>query len=149
MEPIDEAIDPQAIPQRAKRSPEQWRQLVGAQRCSGLGVEEYCRQQHLTSSCFYRWRRFLTGSTGAKSAWSKPAQPSPPQVQGFATVRVAAEQSKPWPAGAWGSGAAGESIRILLAGGRELILPVSMPTRRLVELVLGLEGHGAAGERGA
>jgi hypothetical protein len=108
--------------------------LIEAQASSGLGVEEYCRQQHLTPSCFYRWRRFLTGKTGARSAWANQRRRSLPAIDGFAAVQVVADKSEP-------RSLPGEPIRLRLAGGRELILPVSMPAQRLAELLMALESR--------
>lgn len=53
-------------------------------------------------------------------------------IDGFAAVKLVQDKNGPrsFP---------GESIRLLLAGGRELILPVSMPARLLVELLVALE----------
>jgi hypothetical protein len=123
---------------RTQRLPEDWRLLIEAQASSGLGVEEYCRQQHLTPSCFYRWRRFLTGKTGAGSPWSNPKRRRLRTIDGFAAVQVVEGKSEP-------RSLPGESIRLLLAGGRELILPVSMPARRLAKLLMALESK--QGER--
>ena len=53
-------------------------------------------------------------------------------LQGFAAVQVLQDQSGP-------ESPPREPIRLALAGGRELILPVSMPTQRLVELLVALE----------
>jgi hypothetical protein len=51
-------------------------------------------------------------------------------IDGFAAVRVVQERGEPWPS---------EPMRLMLAGGRELRLPASMPARRLVELLAALE----------
>ena len=130
-----------------KRSPEEWHALIEAQPSSGLGVGSYCRQHQVTSSCFYRWRRLLTGTSGAMSPWaakrrrtSTSVEPLP-VIQGFATVQVS--QGKIGP-----QSLPDESIRLLLAGGRELILPASMPAQRLVELLVALENKPSSLERG-
>jgi hypothetical protein len=132
MEQNDEQRAGESSPRRTRRLPEDWRLLIEAQASAGLGVEEYCRQQRLTPSCFYRWRRFLAGTGGGTSPWANQRRRSLPAIAGFAAVRVASDQSKP-------QSLPGESIRLRLAGGRELILPVSMPASRLVELLIGLE----------
>lgn len=65
-----------------------------------------------------------------------------PAIQGFAAVQVAQDPGEP-------RSLPGESIRLRLAGGRggrELILPESMPVRRLVELLVALEGAPALAE---
>lgn len=122
-----------------KRSSEQWRALIEAQPSSGQGVEEYCRQRQVTSSCFYRWRRFLTGTTGASSPWANPKPRPLPAIAGFAAVHLKHDHGEP-------RSLPGDSIRLMLAGGRELILPASMPTVRLVELLVALEGQPSTPE---
>jgi hypothetical protein len=114
-----------------RRSPEQWRALVEGQPSSGQSVEEYCRRHKVTSSSFYRWQQFLTGNTGATSPWAKPKLQPLPAIAGFATVHL---KQDPEP-----RSAPGDSIRLMLSGDRELILPASMPTPRLVELLAALE----------
>jgi len=132
MEQNDEQRAGESSPRRTRRLPEDWRLLIEAQATSGLGVKEYCRQQRLTPSCFYRWRRFLTGKTGAASAWANPKRRRSRAINGFAAVQMVEDKSEP-------RSLPGEPIRLLLAGGRELILPVSMPARRLAELLMALE----------
>ena len=132
MEQTDEGSAGGLSSRRVRRSPEQWRALVQAQPSSGQSVEEYCRRHQVTPSSFYRWQQFLTGNTGATSPWAKPKRPSAPVITGFAAVHL---KQDPEP-----GSAPGDSIRLLLAGGRELILPASMPTARLVELLVALEG---------
>jgi len=138
MEQIDEERAAESSPRRGQRSAEQWRLLIEAQPASAQSVDEYCRQRRLTPSAFYRWRRFLTGKTGAASAWANPKRRRSRAIEGFAAVQVV-DKSGP-------GSLPGESIRLLLAGGRELILPVSMPARLLVELLVALESKSR--ERG-
>src|ERR1035441_3988417 len=94
-----EQNEPQRVgespPRRAQRSPEQWRLLIEAQASSGVGVEEYCRQQRLTSSAFYRWRRFFTAKTGAASAWANQRRRRLPAMEGFAAVTLVQDKSGP------------------------------------------------------
>jgi len=140
MEQGDDGIGGESLARRKRRSPEHWRALIEAQPSSGQGVEAYCRQRQVTSSCFYRWRRFLTGATGASSPWAN-SKPRPlPAVAGFAAVHLKQDQSEP-------RSVPDDSIRLMLAGGRELILPASMPTPRLVELLVALEGSSSRPNR--
>jgi hypothetical protein len=135
MEQVNNGGGGQVAPHRVRRSAQEWRALVEAQPSSGLGVEEYCDRHQLSASCFYRWRRCLSGTGGARSPWSKPKRSASPE--GFAAVRVVQEHRKsPRPSEL---GAGSEVIRLTLAGGRELILPASMPLERLVELLTALE----------
>ena len=143
MEQVDTIQALQSPNLRSNRLPEQWRGVIEAQRRSGLCVEAYCRQQQITPSCFYRWRRFLSQTTGAASPWmgqkrrrqSTSSVGLAPAIEGFAAVRVAAQTNVPRTLG-------DESIRLSLSGGRELILPVSMPVQRLAELLMALELSG-------
>jgi transposase-like protein len=135
---------------RVRRSPEQWRELIAGQLGSGLGVGAFCQHHQITSSCFYRWRRFLAGEGQThhpggqgSSPWAGrkkhrqdaglvEAKASPPLVKaspppGFVRVAVADTSSNDGP------------IRLVLRGGRELILPASMPIDRLAELIMALE----------
>lgn len=43
----------------ARRSAEQWRELLAAFGDSGLGVEAFCRREAISVASFYRWRRLL------------------------------------------------------------------------------------------
>jgi hypothetical protein len=131
MEQADEGIGGESLPRRVRRSPEQWRALVEGQPASGQRVEEYCRGHQVTPSSFYRWQQFLSGNTGATSPWAKPKSRPLPAIAGFAAVHL---KQDPEP-----RSSPGDSIRLMLAGGRELILPASMPAGRLVELLVALE----------
>jgi hypothetical protein len=115
--------------QRVSRSAGEWRTLIEAQPSSGLGVEPYCRQHGITGSCFYRWRRFFSGATGTSSDLTKKKRRRAPIVGTFATVQVVEDRSEP----------PSESIRLKIAGGRELMLPASMPAERLADLLVALE----------
>lgn len=154
---VGEPVRPvgEATRHRVVHSAEQWRALIAGQEASGLGVEAYCRQHQLTSSCLYRWRRFFAGAMGAASAWGKPGRcvtskrRSEP-VEGFAAVRVVPEPICRRSVAALGAAAARTpepSMRLLLAGGRELILPMSMPTPLLAELLAALEAKPSKRER--
>ena len=44
----------------ARRTRDEWRELVDRQRESGLSVSEFCRREQTTENSFYRWRRRLT-----------------------------------------------------------------------------------------
>lgn len=48
----------------ARRTRDEWRELVDRQRESGLSVSEFCRREQTTENSFYRWRRRLTGEMG-------------------------------------------------------------------------------------
>lgn len=137
MEQTDEPRAGESPPRRKQRLREEWRLLIEAQVSSGLGVGEYCRQQGITPSCFYRWRRFFAGGgvgtsprANQRCRWSRA-------IEGFAAVKLVQDRSleRSLP------GRGDEPIRLRLAGGRELILPVSMPARWLAELLMALESR--------
>jgi hypothetical protein len=101
-----------------------WRRRIAAQRAEGSGgrsIREWCRENSLPEYQFYWWRNRLGLSPASLSA-SRRNTP-----MRFAEVVLSA---------------GGEAIRLRLdggAGGRELILPASMPMARLAELVRELE----------
>jgi hypothetical protein len=47
-----------------KRTPEQWRELLAAQRASGLSAAAFCREHNLPAKSFYYWQRKLVSSSG-------------------------------------------------------------------------------------
>ncbi len=66
----------------SQRQPERirlWRQLIEAQKQSGLSINAFCRDRKLTRSNFDRWRRILAAT---------PDEPRPPA---FIPVRVVVE----------------------------------------------------------
>lgn len=131
MEPSDDGVARETIRLRVARTREEWQALIDAQAASGQGVEAYCRQHGITTSCFYRWRRFLSGASGAATPWAGQKKRRSSGPVGFAQVKVV-EDRPPVPASA-------EPMRLRLAGGRELVLAASMPTARVAELLLALE----------
>ena len=42
---------------RKYRTAEQWLQLFKLFEQSNLNITDFCRQYHLSSSCFYAWRK--------------------------------------------------------------------------------------------
>jgi len=45
----------------ARRSPDEWRSLLGKFGASNLGVDAFCRREGISSANFYRWRSLLRG----------------------------------------------------------------------------------------
>ena len=45
-----------------KRTPEQWLELINKQQQSGLTISTFCRENHISTSCFYTYRAQLTQS---------------------------------------------------------------------------------------
>lgn len=44
------------------KSQQQWQQIFAEQKASGLSIVDYCRQQQLSTSNFYKCRKQLTAS---------------------------------------------------------------------------------------
>lgn len=96
-----------------------WRGALARQADSGLPVRAFCRQEQLTESAFYAWRRTLAERDG------RPLAPS------FVPAIVKQEQSQ-------------DAIVVELTSGSTLRLPPSMPTDRVADLVHALELRGKA-----
>jgi hypothetical protein len=107
----------------AKRSKaaDVWRERVVAQRASGQAVRAWCRQHGCHEHGFYWWRAKL--GLSPRSAGRRQRRRSRPIA--FAEVMI--ERS------------AAEPIVLRLRGGRELLLPPSMPVTRLAELLRAIE----------
>jgi hypothetical protein len=101
---------------------EVWRERVTAQLASGQSIRAWCRQQNHHEHAFYWWRSRL--GLSPKLA-AKPAQRHQPKRIKFAEVVV--------------DHPVGDPMRLRLNGGRELILPVSMPAQQLAALIRALE----------
>jgi transposase len=102
-----------------------WREVIGRQAASGLGVRAFCRREKLTESAFHWWRRTIA---------RRDAQARPPKPPAFLPVVVENPQQQPQ-----------EAITIELAVRRVLRLPGSMPAGRLAEVVQALEAGWADG----
>jgi transposase-like protein len=92
-----------------------WRSHLNNQRVSGQSVRAWCLANDVSEHSFYFWRRKLAGDG--------------PGAVGLARVRIM-------------EAARSEGLRLRLGGGRELILPASMPMAQVVELVAALERLG-------
>ena len=108
-----------------------WRERIEAQRASGQSIRAWCRDNSFYEHTFYSWRSRLGLSPGpVRKRRSRQGG-----GLGFAEVVV-------------GRGAVGaslvarleEPILLRFAGGRELVLPMSMPVRQIAGLVRELEG---------
>jgi hypothetical protein len=96
---------------------ELWKQRIARQKVSGLPVRAWCRREGCGEHDFYVWRLKLGLSPGRR-------RPRHSASSAFAQVRIV----DPSP------------LRLRLAGGRELLLPASMPMEHVAELLLALEG---------
>ena len=57
-----------------------WRERVDRQRVSGLSVDQYCQNEGIARSSFYRWIRRL-GEGGAPERSPSPDRRSPPKSE--------------------------------------------------------------------
>ena len=105
-----------------------WREVVGRQAASGLGVRAFCRQEKLAESAFHWWRREIA----RRDAPKRPARLRPSTQlanrPAFLPVVVKGQQHGQQRE---------EAITIELAGRRVLRLPGSIAAKRV--------GRGGAG----
>lgn len=98
-----------------------WRERIVAWQASGQSVRGWCKEHGCHEHAFYWWRAKL----GLSPSPRKRRSPKPVQ---FAEVVV--ERSP----------VLGEPIRLILGGGRELVLPVAMPVTDVATLIRVIEG---------
>jgi hypothetical protein len=101
-----------------------WRERVVAQQASGEAVRAWCRAHGCPEHGFYWWRAKLGLSPVASATARRQRRRSRPVH--FAEVVVERPEAEP--------------IVLRLGGGRELVLPASMPVTRLAELLRAVEG---------
>jgi len=99
-----------------------WRERIVAQQASGQSIRAWCRAHDCHEHGCYWWRARLglSPTSGVKRQYRRRTP------VGFAEVIV----ERP---------AIGEPMSLRLAGGRELILPASMPVEHVVRLVQAIE----------
>ena len=100
-----------------------WRERIEAHRASGLSIRAWCRQNNCHEHAFYLWRCRLGLSPAAAMRRRRDA------AGPIRFTEVVADRG------------ASESIRLRLAGGRELVLPASMPIAELAQLIRAIEGQ--------
>jgi transposase-like protein len=47
----------------SRRTPDDWQTIIDQYQASGLKASEFCRQNNITASNFYVWRKKLLGET--------------------------------------------------------------------------------------
>ena len=92
-------------------------------RASGQSIRAWCRENSHHEHAFYWWRSRLGLSPKSTTNGSERG---PVEPLGFAEVVI--------------DGAASEAMRLRLGGGRELLLPASMPIESIAKLVHAIEG---------
>ena len=107
---------------KQSKAAEVWHERVVAQQASGQAVRAWCRAHGCPEHGFYWWRAKL----GLSPATSVRRQRRRTRAVHFAEVVVARSEAEP--------------IVLRLRGGRELILPASMPVASVAELLRAVEG---------
>ena len=121
MEATTETVDPSA---------EAWRERVTAQRASGQSIRAWCRENSHHEHALYAWRHRL----GLSPAPARKRRCRRGGRLGFAEVvmdrQALAASLAEHPL---------EPILLRFAGGRELVLPMSMPLGQIAGLIRELE----------
>jgi hypothetical protein len=99
-----------------------WRERIASRQASGQSIRAWCRENNHHEHAFYWWRSRLGLST--KSA-AKRQQRRPVKPLKFAEVVV--------------DHAVAEAMCLRLGGGRELVLPASMPMESIAKLIRAIE----------
>lgn len=105
-----------------------WRQRITAQQAGGQSIRSWCRDNSLPEHAFYWWRCRL----GLSPATARKRRCRPGGRLGFAEVVVDRAAARPEPSLV-------EPILLRFAGGRELVLPMSMPACAIAGLIRELE----------
>lgn len=98
-----------------------WRERIQAQCGSGRSIRSWCREHSLPEHTFYWWRSRLGLSPAARKRTRRHGK----------AIRFAEVVIPPSPVM--------DPIRLNLPGGRELILPGSMPIESVATLIRALE----------
>jgi hypothetical protein len=107
---------------------EVWRQRIIAQRASGQSIRAWCRVNSQHEHAFYWWRSRL--GLSPRSA-TQPRQRRAAKPIEFTEV-VMHHAERPGLV-------APEPMCLRLCGGRELILPASMPVEQIAKLIHAIE----------
>jgi hypothetical protein len=110
---------------------ETWRQRVVAQQASGQSIRAWCRENGCHEHAFYWWRARLGLSPMARKRSPRPKA----AVKPVEFTRIVLKKSMLVRAANLA-----EPIRLSLIGGRELILPASMPVEKIAGLLRAIEG---------
>ena len=104
-----------------------WHERIVTQQASGQRVRAWCRENGCHEHSFHWWRARLGLSPVARKGLAAVTP------VGFARITV--KSAEP------GVGMnPADPIRVSLIGGREVILPVSMPVERIANLLRAIEG---------
>ena len=109
-----------------------WRERIEAQRASGQSIRAWCRENSHHEHTFYGWR----GRLGLSPGPARKRRSRQSGGFGFAQVVVGRGAVAASPVVA----SVAEPILLRFAGGRELVLPMSMPVGQIAGLIRQLEG---------
>ena len=111
---------------------ETWRRIIRGHARSGLTIRRFCRENGLTESAFYFWRRELQRRQAQRAQQQRGRAKRPPGqgVPAFVPVCVA-EQARPDAAG----------IEIVLSGGRRVHVTAPVDRQALADVVAVLEAR--------
>lgn len=99
-----------------------WRDTVNQFRASGQSVRQFCTARQIKETAFYFWRRELQRRD--THAGTRPSHRAPRPLA-FAKVLLPPPQRA----------IAESAVRLVLGGGRELLLPASWPIEQLAALI--------------
>lgn len=109
-----------------------WRERVTSQQTSGQSIRAWCREHNHHEHAFYWWRRRLGLSpTSTTRRPQRRERATPLRFTEVVVDRAATERPGLCPP---------QTMRLRLAGGRELHLPASMPLEHVAKLVRAIEG---------
>jgi hypothetical protein len=114
-----------------------WRERITTQQASGQSIRAWCREHSLPEPAFYWWRRRL--GLGPKLRIKRSPRRAAVKSLKFAEVVVDRAGAAP----STSSGQA-EPMCLRLGGGRELLLPASMPLQQVANLLRTIEGQPSA-----
>ena len=104
-----------------------WRERIAAQSESGSSIRAWCRDGGYSEHSFYSWRAKLgLRPHEATARLGRQALAAPVDSIPFAEVMIAT---------------ASQPMCLKLAGGRELVLPGSMPIEQVAKLLRLVEGQ--------
>ena len=90
-----------------------WRKQLVAQTASGLSIAQWCRQNHLSASLFYFWKRTIAGRDGSLGQPAAKLAAASMTEATFARVRLSPPATAPTPTSPMADGL----IQILLSDG--------------------------------
>lgn len=112
---------------------QKWREILGRQRASGLGVGAFCRRNAIPASSFFAWRRRLSEAAAAPAFVEAKVA-----ARGSSTLSSdeAISPKSRGPRGSWPAGV----VEVRLRGGRRVRVGRGLDRELLIDVVSVLEG---------